>query len=294
MIKYFLILFFSGSLPLFAQDTLPPADSLVTEYVTKTFWSTRIINGHSVETLPFGELEFRLSHRMGRLTTGPDGLFGLYQASSQFGFEYGINDRLMAGLAGSTIQKLYMGFLKYKILRQCNGAVEIPVTLSFLTQMEINSGQLDYPGGQYYKASRYYYVHQLIIARKFNDRLSLQISPVLVHRNMVKTKSDKNNVFCLGGAGRYKFSRKMAVTAEYYFIFHNQVISEINNEKITAPVSAGIDFYLGRHTIQIHLTNCIGMDEKSFLTETTEKWNDKGIHFGFNIATYFTIAQKNE
>jgi hypothetical protein len=294
MKNYLVILILLSWIPAFGQETEPATDSVETEYAEKTFWSSRIINGQSIETLSYGQLDFRLAHRMGRISSGPKSLFGLYQASSQFNLEYGISDRLMVGLASSTIDKLYCGMAKYKILRQSTGGKKMPVTLTWLSEVAVNSSALDYPDNNYYFSSRLTYTHQVLVARKFNERLSLQFSPTVIHRNMVKTAADKNTVFAFGLAGRYKVTRKMAITAEYYYLLPDQVVSLINSSKVTGPLSAGVEWFLGRHTIQIHLTNTQGMDEKSFITETIERWDKKGIHFGFNIATYFTLAQKEE
>ena len=53
----------------------------------KTFRGTRIINGHSVETLVGGELEMIIGHRFGRLNDGFYELFGLDQANIRIGFD---------------------------------------------------------------------------------------------------------------------------------------------------------------------------------------------------------------
>ena len=67
-----------------------------------TFHSTRVINGHSVETLAKGVLEFRIEHRFGDIAGdegGAQAFFGFDNSSDiRFAFEYGINDKLMIGL----------------------------------------------------------------------------------------------------------------------------------------------------------------------------------------------------
>ena len=45
--------------------------------VSATFKSTRIINGHSIETVAKNHLDFRISHRFGKLNSGFNNLFGL-------------------------------------------------------------------------------------------------------------------------------------------------------------------------------------------------------------------------
>ena len=71
------------------------------QLIAETFNSTRIINGHSVETLKKRYLEYRIEHRFGDIASNDgsktkivDGI-GFDAASDiRFGFEYGISDSL--------------------------------------------------------------------------------------------------------------------------------------------------------------------------------------------------------
>ena len=295
MLKYILIIFFTVFVAflLKAQDN-NNADSIQTEYIESSFWTTRIINGHSIENLGKGEMDFRISHRMGRIDDGPKKLFGLFTANSQLGLEYGISDRLMAGIAAASNQYTYTGFFKYKILRQSTGKRNVPLTLSWYSGIETISADLNYPDDQYYFSQRLSYVHQLLIGRKFNENLSLQLTPVLVHKNIVKTKKDKNNIFALGFSGRYKITKKLALTFEYFAVFPDQVKSGFNNMPVTNSLSVGFDIYTGKHVFQIFVSNSTTMNEKSFITETNEKWDKGNIHIGFNIARVFTVLNNYE
>ena len=73
--------------------------------VMETFNGTRILNGHSVETLKKNTLQFRIEHRFGNIA-GPSGgvqnFFGFDQAADiRFAFEYGLSDDLMIGFGRS-------------------------------------------------------------------------------------------------------------------------------------------------------------------------------------------------
>jgi hypothetical protein len=115
---------------LYAQDDLlgelSKQDSATTVPVTATFKSTRVVNGHSVETMKKKHMDFRISHRFGRLNSGAYQFFGLDQATMRMGFEYGLTDDLMIGVGRSTSQKVYDFFGKYKLLKQSNGARNDP------------------------------------------------------------------------------------------------------------------------------------------------------------------------
>ncbi|MDD3875037.1 MAG: DUF5777 family beta-barrel protein [Bacteroidales bacterium] len=265
-----------------------------TEFIEQTFFNTRVANNHSSETLERGYLDFRLSHRMGRISSGVSEMFGLNQAFSQFALEYGITNNLMFGVNTNSSEKIYSGFIKFKFIKQSTGKVEMPLTMTWFSNSEIKTGTLDYPNNQYYFSSRLFFTHQLIISRKFTDKISFQISPTLVHKNMVKTRNDNNNIFLTGIALRYKFKRKMAFNAEYNYVFPGQIYSDIDGHRPVNCLSVGIDIYTGKHNFQLFFTNAVAMNEKSFLTETTENVFKKGIHFGFNITRLFNIVNYYE
>lgn len=133
-------------------------------------------------------------------------------------------------------------------------------------------------------SNRLSYAHQVIIGRKFTDNFSLQIAPTVVHANLVDRFSDKNDAFILAEAARYKFTKRMAITAEYGWRFR-----EYTRTKYYDSLGLGIDVETGGHVFQIHVTNSLGLTENQFLTRTTSKWGDAGIRLGFNISRVFTI-----
>src|ERR1043165_203495 len=188
------------------------------EYVSSTFKATRIINGHSVESDGKGVLDFRISHRFGSIDQGARNFFGLDNAITKLGFDYGITNWLSAGVGRSTLDKEYDGFLKAKLYRQ-TADNRHPVTLTYVAGMSIQSTDAPplAPGQEYDFSNRICYVHQLLIARKFNKRLSLQLMPTYVHYNLVNTSSESNNLVAIGVGGRIKLSNRIAFTGEYYY-----------------------------------------------------------------------------
>ena len=73
-----------------------PALSFAQEspFVQGIFRGSRVINGHSLETLRAGEFEFLISHRFGTVNSGAGELWGLDQATMRLGFDYGVADWL--------------------------------------------------------------------------------------------------------------------------------------------------------------------------------------------------------
>ncbi len=274
---------------LHAQDLdemLEEATGSSTQYTTATFKSTRIISGHSIERMQAGQLDFRINHRFGEINTGAYNLWGLDQANTHFSFEYGITDWIMAGVGRGTYEKTYDGFLKFSILRQSKGEKNMPVSLSIFTSIAYNTLKMELPG-PLSEWNRMSYVTQLLVARKFNERFSFEINPTYVHRNLVATELDPNDLWSVGAGLRFKLTRRISFNAEYYLVFppvHDYQSSETYN-----PLAIGVDIETGGHVFTIMVTNSLAMIEKGFIGETTGQWQNGGIHLGFNISRVFTL-----
>jgi hypothetical protein len=282
---------FMQILSLSAQDSTVVNSATRKQYASLAFWGTRVLNGHSLETTLKGKLDFRIQHRLGRLDGGFNELFGLDQASVRLGLEYGILDWLMVGTGRSTMDKYYNGFVKAKILRQSKGGKRnMPISLTAMADIGIESGKFSNPDRKNYFSSRLYYTYQLIIGGYYWNRVGVQIAPTLIHRNLVTTTRDHNDVYSLGFGGRVRISNVVALSAEYYYVIPGQVVSLVNGSKIRNNFSLGVEIYTGKHIFQIFLTNATGSNEKQFITENTENWLDKGIHIGFNLTRLFTVA----
>lgn len=280
-----------SSIHLYAQDDLLGllGEEETTDYTTASFKTNRVINLHSLENTAGGVLDFKISHRFGTLNGGFYELFGLDNASIRLGLDYGVTDRLTCGVGRSSFQKAYDGFVKYKFLRQSTGKKNMPITAALLLTSAIQTLKWENPDRDNHFSSRLYYTTQLIIGRKFSESFTLQLSPTMVHRNLVKTNAEKNDVYALGAAGRIKLSKRIALNAEYIYLLPNQVADGINNS-----LSAGFDIETGGHVFQLHFTNSTSMIEKGFITETTNSWSNGGIHFGFNVSRVFTVKRRGD
>jgi hypothetical protein len=274
-----------------AQDSTASTSEIKKQNIGQAFWGTRVLNGHSLETTRKGMLDFRIQHRLGRLDGGFNELFGLDQASVRLGLEYGITDWLMVGAGRSTMDKYYNGFVKAKILRQSKGGKRnMPISLTAVADMGIVSGKFSNPDRKNYFSSRLYYTYQLILGGYYWNRVGVQIAPTLVHRNLVTTTKDHNDVYSIGFGGRVRISNVVALSAEYYYVIPGQVVSLVNDSKIHNNFSLGVEILTGKHIFQIFLTNSSGSNEKQFITDNTENWLNKGIHIGFNLTRLFRVA----
>src|SRR5690606_22188597 len=97
--------------------------------ITGAFKTTRIANGHSIENLQTGILDFRVNHRFGAVNNGFSDFFGLDNAVTRIGVDYGAADWMMLGIGRSTYLQEFDGYLKLKIINQKNDN-SIPVSLN--------------------------------------------------------------------------------------------------------------------------------------------------------------------
>jgi hypothetical protein len=189
-------------------NTLEKETSKGPAYLSSTFNSTRLINGHTVETCNGKVLDFIISHRFGRLNSGAYSFFGLDEAQIRLGLDYGITDRLNVGIGRSSYRKMLDGFLKYKLLRQGKDAGQSPVSAVLFAGTAYEDERSPDPNENRPTMERMSYVAQALVARKFNHRLSLQLMPTMVHRNYVKDQIAPNTLFALGAGGRLKLTKR--------------------------------------------------------------------------------------
>ncbi len=291
--KIFTAVLAIASLHATAQDSTDvDLDALVSDqteksYAMNAFKSSRVINGHSMEMIGKGVLDFRILHRFGTINDGVKTLFGLDNASMRMGFDYGLHKNVTIGIGRSTLNKELDGFVKWRIAHQHTGKQAIPVSILYIGGLTAKTNNLGISDSIATTADRLGYYHQIIVGRKFNEKLTLQVAPTFVHTNLVNTTLDKNDVIALGVGARYKLNGSLALVVDAHPILYG------GTNSAQMPLSAGIDIETGGHVFQLHFSNATGMNERAFITETSNKWTKAEIRFGFNLSRVFTIV-KNE
>jgi len=288
-------LFLLSLLSLSAQDDLlnmlNDSTSEETNFTTATFKSTRVMNGHSIERMPPGQLDVRISHRFGTINSGAYEFFGLDQSSIHLGIDYGVFKWLMVGIGRGTYEKTFDGFAKFTVLRQSTGARVMPVSVSLFSSIAATSVKWADTSRTNYFSSRLSYVSQVLVARKFSPSFSFQIAPTYVHRNLVATELDPNDLYAIGAGGRMKLTKRISLNAEYYYVTNPRKYMSV---KTYDPLSIGFDIETGGHVFQLFFTNSLAIIEKGFIGETTGSWLKGDIHFGFNISRVFTLKEEKK
>jgi hypothetical protein len=258
--------------------------------VISTFKSTRVSNGHSVETIPAKVLDIKIQHRFGYVSDGWNQFFGLDNATIRIGADYGITDRLMIGGGRASYEKQWDAFVKYKILEQQSGKKNMPVTLTGLASAMIQT--MPTPEGLTYKpyfSDRMFYAFQVLVARKFSNAFSFQLMPTLVHYNNVPLATDPNDIISIGGATSVKIAKRTSLVLEYYYNLPGFKFENTKN-----VLSVGFDIETGGHVFQLLLTNGSGIAERPFITESNGDFFNGDIRIGFNISRAFQLGNKKK
>ncbi len=259
-----------------------------TEYTVATFLSTRVINCHSVEIMPKNGLDFRIAHHFGQFNTGFKEFFGLDESNSYLSAEYGITKWMMMGVGRTTYKKMFNGFIKPVIFRQSSGKQIMPVSIVVYSSLAVNSTIYEEKERNRDFVSRMSYTEQLIIGRKCSPKLSLQLTPTFVHRNLVSTPDENNDLWAIGVGGCYKILNRVSLNIEYFKVYGNTKTEGI---EYYDPLSIGVDIQAGSHVFQLYVTNSQAIIENTYIGETSGNFFKGDVRFGFNISQVFTLGK---
>ncbi|ESU26999.1 hypothetical protein FLJC2902T_23400 [Flavobacterium limnosediminis JC2902] len=291
--KKLLLFFLLFPACVFSQDDLLAEIDTVKadKKVESAFKSLKIVNLESTKLAAKGDLYFVVAHRFDYMKNGFDDFFGLDNANTQLKFVYGVSTWLTVHVARSGFQETYDLAVKYKLKRQEKDG--FPVELVGFNSIAINSEMKEenYPGMEF--ANRLSYVTQLLVSRKFDENLSLQVVPTYFHENTVRDVLDdsgmpilpnpqSNSQFAIGMGGRYKLTKRWSVNMDYAAHLNRASESIYKN-----PLSVGVDLETGGHVFQMHFTNSRAMHETGFLGQTAGDWSKGEICFGFNLVRVF-------
>ncbi|WP_298156942.1 DUF5777 family beta-barrel protein [Flavobacterium sp.] len=264
----------------FAQDDLlSGVDSVATkETVQSAFKGLKIVNIESTKLAAKGDLYFIVAHRFGSIKDDFEGFYGLDNAVTQLKFLYGLTEWLT--ISGARSEMAYDFSLKYGLQSQIKDG--FPFAIAGFSSLAINNTlkESNYPKLKF--DNRLIYVQQLLISRKFNDKLSLELAPTVFHENFVDNDDQNNTQYAIGMGGRYKLGKRWSVNVDYAAHLNRASSSIYKN-----PLSVGVDLETGGHVFQMHFTSSQQIHEAGFLGQTTGDWGKGDIFFGFNLARVF-------
>ena len=274
------------------------------KYARATFNATKIMNLQSTEIVPKSVLQFMVSHHFSYLwnkdqTTEQNlaQFLGINSGVAQTYVSFDLSPtnymNLGVALAG---QSRYEGWAKFRIMRQQTGVKNIPVSISWYSMGNVDFGQVKGTGSQW---DKWNYLHQLLIARKMSDKISLQLIPSLIYLNKVPYGINNSNfVYSIGAAGKYKATPKMNVTMEYtrQLNMYENIINESGTIINYSPdlLSVGIEMNTGGHLFQFWVGNTMHSSNIDQLARNTGYIKDGNFAFGFTINRSMDLKKEKE
>lgn len=249
------------------------------------FKAPTVIIMPSVKNLYAQTLNMSIYHTFGLVRTGIKQFYGLDGGTNiRLGLDYGITDNLSVGLGRTSLNKIVDARFKYTLFHQMTSG-NPPLELAVAGDMGVTTVQHPFTTA-YTFGDRLGYSLMVMAARKFNDRLTLQVSPVLAHFNRVYA-GEKNNYFGLGLSGRYKLTDHTSLALEYVPVFNKT--SGTNNE-----FSVAFNIETGGHVFQLFFTNSQFFNPQDILRHTNDNFFKNYFRFGFNINRIFWFKDKKD
>ncbi len=261
----------------------------------KTFKDTRIINSHSVETVQKRKLDFRVGHRFGDFAGDRGGwntFYGLENATDIYiGLEYGLSDQLTMGIGrtkgSGALRQLVHASAKYRFITQKENGSPISLAWHGLAVISTMPKSTEPTAINFFEefVHRLNYHTQLMVARKFSDRFSLQGNFGFTHRN-ITALNDENDIISIGLATRIQLNKAFGIIADATFPF-----SELRttDNGYYFPLGIGLEIETGGHVFQINFTNATGIAETDFISNTTSNWGNGEFRLGFTVSRIFNL-----
>lgn len=255
--------------------------------VDDIFWAPTIISAASVMNLPAGNINFSIQHSFGIATDGSQTLFGLDDpANIRFGLDFGVVDGLSFGFGRSRFDKLWDFRFKANVLRQSKDD-RMPVELAIKGDFGINT--VKNPDFDF--VDRLNYLSAIMLARRFSDRVSLQVMPMWSHFNTVFIEDDgqggrieeQNDHFAVGLAGRFALNERFALLVEYLPVIGDRTTGTVN------AFAAGMEIDTGGHVFQIFLTSSQWTTEQHTIARNTDDFFKGDFRIGFNVNRVFGL-----
>jgi hypothetical protein len=254
------------------------------------FLDTRAINGQTVKLLEKKVLELRITHRFGEIATNQSyrTLFGLDNSSDiRIGLEYGMTENFMIGGGRSKgagpFLELWDGFLKLGIYKNKERNIKITGSSQlFFTTMPSSNNTTELTNFTKF-SHRLSYHNEILFGFKPSKKITLQISPGFIYRNLVNYQ-DNNFLPRISSVARIHLFKKVSLILEYYAIFSS---NDYRKNNYVNPFGLGIEINTFGHVFLLNFVNSRGIGEGQFLPYTKSRWSEGEFRFGFTIARKF-------
>jgi hypothetical protein len=178
--------------------------------------------------------------------------------------------------------------LKYAILQQSRSGGN-PISLSYFANAAIDTRKKDFftNPDEVVSADRLSYFHQILLARKFTDRLSVQVAGSLSHFNTVDAFRNpqseivqrwNNDHLALSVSARYHLISWINLIANY-----DHPLTEHESIDPQSNLSFGLELTSSSHQFQIFAGNFYNITPQRNNVFNNNSFGDGEILIGFNI-----------
>ena len=265
------------------EDSTAPAPKKP-KPVKNTFESQWVIDNQTVMVPIKGTFEMDFQHRFGVVKNGYKDFFGLFASSNiRLGATYVPIDKLQVGLGLDKYKMIWDVNWKYSILQQMTTG-RWPVSVTYFGSMATDTRPAD---NFLHFSDRLTYFHQIIVARKINDKFSAEIAPSLSHTNVVngfysspgKVSPERHhNHYAVAFNGRYKLKESMAIIANY-----DQPITKHTTGNPNPNISLGMEVTTSAHSFQFFVGNYYFLSPQQNNMYNGNDYTKGEFLIGFNI-----------
>ena len=255
-----------------SQTLLNELDQDKPESNPPAFKAMKIVNLQSTKTANRGDWYMYISHRFGNIQGGFDTFYGLDKANTKMEMIYGVSNSIQLGLSRESLRQTFAGSVKARVLQS------LPIRLAIYSTVNINSSL---PDGTDFQ-QRLSFANQLLLAKRINSNLSLQMAPTHARFNLPVEEVQKADQLALGLGGRYKFTKRLSFNLDYIYNF-----SRTEKSRYANPLSIGVDIDTGGHIFQLLFSNAQSANEPGFISNAEGDWSEGNIYFGFHIVRVF-------
>lgn len=254
----------------------------------EVFLTMSLITMGTTSNLQKNNMNSTIMHNFGLVSGGLEDFWGLDNgAAVRLGLDYGITDKLSVGIGRTSREDNVDLRFKYTVLNQMKSG-KIPVEVAIKGDLGINTQ----------KDNRFDFTFQerlnmfgsIAVARKFSEKFSFQVAPMISHFNTVlvevQNQRTEHTHYGTGFGGEYRLNLHHSFSFEYYVVLGDRTPGTLN----PAAVSWQID--TGGHVFQIFLMSGEWFTEQHLLARTTDDFFASDFRIGFNVNRVFGLGGK--
>jgi hypothetical protein len=242
----------------------------------------------TVTNLEANNLNSTIMHNFGLVSGGLEDFYGLdLGAAVRLGLDYGVTDKLSVGIGRTSIEDNVDLRFKYTVLRQLKSD-KVPVEVAIKGDLGVNT-QENTLFEDFTFPERLNYFASVMVARQFNDKITLQVAPMVSHFNTV-IKDDsgepEHTHFALGFAGRIKLNVRNSLTFEYLPVLGERTEGTKNH------FALGYEVETGGHVFQMFFMAGRWFTEQHLIARNTDDFFAGDFRLGFNVNRIFSLGKK--